>query len=154
MHNFTGYCQKEGDFLKYYRANWPCKQVAFFHGWTVKGAESNTFTCKPRSILKTLGLIRSHTRTMKAANFKAFMCKLRDKATDSKGIITSVTEAMRMNSVLPAVLFLAMLNRLAARQAWLLRKIPPSIPGISILRFQLTGLARLSYNHKLDFCYV
>ena len=24
-------------------------------------------------------------------------------------------------------------------------------PSITVLRFQLTGLARLSYNHKLDF---
>ena len=105
MHNFTAYCQKEGDFLKYHRANWPCKQVAFFHGWTVKGAESNILMCKPHSILKTLGLIRSHTRTTKAANSKAFMCKLCEKATHSKGIITWVTEAMRMNSVLPVSCF-------------------------------------------------
>ena len=34
------------------------KQVAFFHGPTVKGAESNFFSCTPRSIFKTLGLIR------------------------------------------------------------------------------------------------
>ena len=34
---------------------------------------------------------------------------------------------MRMNRVLPAVLFLAWLIRRAARQAWLLEKFPPAI---------------------------
>ena len=43
--------------LKSYWAKWPRKQVGFFHGWAVKGAESNILTCKPRSIFKTLGLI-------------------------------------------------------------------------------------------------
>ena len=36
---------------------------------------------------------------------------------------------MRMNRVLPAVLFLAWLIRRAARQAWLLEKFPPAIPA-------------------------
>ena len=60
--------RKRGDFLKTYWAKWLRKQGAFFHGRTVKGVESNIFKCKPRSIFKTLGLIR----TTKAANSKAF----------------------------------------------------------------------------------
>ena len=47
-------------FLKSYWAKWPRIQAAFFHGRTVKGAASNIFTCKPCSIMKTLGLIRSN----------------------------------------------------------------------------------------------
>ena len=51
------YFQK-GDFLKSYWAKWPRKQVAFFHGRTVKGAESKIFTCKPRSIFESFRLTR------------------------------------------------------------------------------------------------
>ena len=58
MHNFIAYFRRGGYFLKSYRAKWPRKQVAFFHGRTVKGAETNIFTCKPCSIFKPLGLIR------------------------------------------------------------------------------------------------
>ena len=36
------------------------KQIAFFHGRTVKGAESDISTRKPRSIFKTLGLGMDH----------------------------------------------------------------------------------------------
>ena len=132
MQNFIVYFRKGGDFLKSYWAKLPRKQVAFFHGWIVKEAESNIFTCKPRSIFKTLGLIRlgripSYMRT-KWANSEALTCKLRDNTTHSKGLITWGGEAMRMNIVLPAVLFLTWFIRQAARQAWLLGKFPPGMP--------------------------
>ena len=71
----------------------------------------------------------SHTRTTKAANSKAFTCKMCDNTTHSKGLITWAREAMHMNSLLPAVLFLSRFIRRAARQAWLLRKFPPGIPA-------------------------
>ena len=60
-HNFIADFRKGGDFLKFYWAKWSRKQVAFFHVRTLKGAESNIFTYKPRSwqlFLETLGLIR------------------------------------------------------------------------------------------------
>ena len=132
MHIFIRYFRKGGDFLKSYWAKWPRKQVAFFNGRTVKGTESNIFTCKPRSIFKTLGLIRLSrilSYKTKAANFKAFTCKLRDNTTHSKGLITWAGEAIRMRSVLPAVLFLSWFIRRAARQPWLLGKFPPVIPA-------------------------
>ena len=157
MHNFIAYFRKGGSFLKSYWAKWPRKQLAFLHGRTVKGVESNIFTCKPRPIFKTIELIRlsqilSNTNHdgNKAANSKAFMCKLGGNKIHSKDLITWAGEAMRMNIVLPALLFLACFIRLAARQAWLRGKFPPT----TILVSQLTGLARLSYNRKVDFCYV
>ena len=58
MHNFIADFWKGGDILKSYWAKWPLKQVAFFHNRTVKVAESNIFTCKPRSIFKTHWLSR------------------------------------------------------------------------------------------------
>ena len=129
MHNFIAYFRKGCDFLKPYWAKWPRKQVAFFHGRTVKEAESNIFTCKPCSIFKTVGLIRlsrilSHTNH-ENGNSKAFTCKLRDNTTHNKGLITWAWKAMPMNSVLPVFLFFAWLIPLAARQGWLLGKFPP-----------------------------
>ena len=136
MHNFIAYFRKGGGFLKSYWAKWPRKQLVFPHGRTAKGAESNIFTCKPRSIFKTLELIRlSHILSNtnhdgnKAANSKAFTCQLGDNKTHSKGLTTWAGEAMRMNIVLPAVLFLACIIHLAALQAWLLGKFPPKIPA-------------------------
>ena len=41
------------------------KQSAFFHGGTVKGAESDISTRKPRSIFKTLGLGMDHYKSDK-----------------------------------------------------------------------------------------
>ena len=157
MHNFIAYFRKGGDFLKPFWAKWPRKQVAFFHGRTVKEAESNIFTCKPCSIFKTLGLIRlsrilSHTNH-ENGNSKAFTCKLRDNTTHNKVLITWAWKAMPMNSVLPVFLFFAWLIPLAARQGWLLGSFHPD-PGITILGSPLTGLARLSYNRKVDFCCV
>ena len=58
LYNFIAYFRKGGDFLKSYWAKWPRKQAAFFHCQTIKGAESNIFTCKPRSIFKTVRLSR------------------------------------------------------------------------------------------------
>ena len=58
MYNFIAYFWKGGDFLKSYWAKWPRKQAAFFHGRTIKGAESNIFTCKLGSIFKSLWLIK------------------------------------------------------------------------------------------------
>ena len=69
MHNFIAYFRKGGDLLKSYWAKWPRKQVVFFHGRTVKRAEFNIFTCKPRSIFKTLRLIRL-SRILSYANHK------------------------------------------------------------------------------------
>ena len=128
MHNFIAYFRKGSDFLKSYWAKWRRKQVAFFHGRTVK-------------------VILSHRRIAKAANSKAFSCKLRDNTTHSKGLITWAGEAMRISSVLPAVLFLAWFNRRAAQQARLLM-------GDFHPESQLTWLAWLSYNRKVDFCCV
>ena len=153
MHNFNEYFRKGGDFLNSYWAKWARKQVAFFHGRTVKGAESNIFTCKQRSIFKTF--IFSHTLTTKGANSKAFTCKLRDNTTHSKGLITWAGETKRMNIVLPAILFLARFIPRVARQAWLLGKCPPGIPASQYLFGSLlAGLARLSYNRKVDVCCV
>ena len=60
MHNFIAYFQKGGDFLKSYRTKWPHKQVVFFQGQTLKGAESKICTSK----FITLALIRlSHILT-------------------------------------------------------------------------------------------
>ena len=59
-----------------------------------------------------------------------------------------------MISVLPAVLFFCLVDssgRLASVITW---KISTRDPGITILGSQLTGLARLSYNSKVDFCCV
>ena len=130
MHNFIAYFWKGGDFLKSYWGKWPRKQVVFCHGWTVIGAESNIFTCKLRSIFKSLRLITlSHIPSYtshKAANSKVFTCQLRDSTNHSKGLITS-RKAMHMNSVLPAVMFLAWFIRWAAPQAWLPGKFPLGI---------------------------
>ena len=125
--------RKRGDFLKTYWAKWLRKQGAFFHGRTVKGVESNIFKCKPRSIFKTLGLIRlsgilSYTNH-ESGKFQNFQGNLRDNTTPRKGLITGAGEAMGMNSVLPAVLFLAWFIRWAGRQAWLLGNFPPGIPA-------------------------
>ena len=128
MHNFISYFRKGGDFLKSYWAKWPRKQVASFHGRTVKGEESNIFTCKPRSIVfKTLGLIKlnrflSYTNH-ESGKFQSFHVQ------NCVTIQLTVREAIRMNSVLPAVLFLAWFIRRAARQVWLLGKFPPVIPA-------------------------
>ena len=46
----------------------------------------------------------SHSRTTKAADSKAFTCKLLDNTSNSKGLITEAGKAMRSNSVLSAVL--------------------------------------------------
>ena len=62
------------------------------------------------------------------------------------------SNAHEQSSVLPAVLFLAEFIRRAAPQVrfntW---KISTRDPGITILGSQLTELARLSYNCKVDF---
>ena len=47
--NFITDFRKGGDFLKSYWARWSRKQVAIFHVRSLKGAESNICTCKPRS---------------------------------------------------------------------------------------------------------
>ena len=70
MHNFIAFFQKGVDFLKSYWVKWPRKQVAFFHGQTVKGAESNIFSCKPLSIFKTLWLIRL-SRILSYTNYES-----------------------------------------------------------------------------------
>ena len=70
MHNVIAFFQKGVDFLKSYWVKWPRKQVAFFHGQTVKGAESNIFSCKPLSIFKTLWLIRL-SRILSYTNYES-----------------------------------------------------------------------------------
>ena len=126
MHNFIAYFRNGGDFFKSYWAKWPRKQVAFSHGPTSLRANYVLF-------LKPLGqldkVVFSRTQTTKAANSKAFTCKLRDNTTHSKGLITWAGEAMRMSSVLLTVLFLTWFICRAARQAWLLGKFPPGIPA-------------------------
>ena len=64
-------------------------------------------------LIATIGFLKlqTHTQTTKVANSKAFTCKLCDNNTHSKGLITWAGEAMRMNSVLPAVLLLNNKNR-------------------------------------------
>ena len=97
----------------------------------------------------------SHARTRKAANSKVFTWKLRDNTTHSKGVIRAwAVEAMRMNSLLPAVLFLTWFIRQASLQAWFTWKISTLDPGITILISQLTRLAWLSCHRKVDFCCV
>ena len=59
---------------------------------------------------------------------KLSRAKLLDNTTNSKGLITWARKAMRINSVLSAVLFLAWFIPWAARQAWLLLKLPPGNP--------------------------
>ena len=118
------YFRKGDDFLKSCWEKWPRKQVAFFHSQTIKEVESNIFTCKPRSIFKTLGLIRLSGILANTNHKSGFACKLRNNTTHSTCLITSAVEAMCMNSVLPAVLFLAWFICRAARiKAWLLGKL-------------------------------
>ena len=155
MHNFIAYFRKGGDFLKPFWAKWPRKQVAFFHGRTVKEAESNIFTCKPCSIFKTLGLIRlsrilSTTKTaipkLSHANCVTIQLTIRAGSHDlGKQCPWTVCYLLSCFSL-----------------DWL--PWPPGKgdysenfhpdAGITILGSQLTGLARLSYNRKVDFCSV
>ena len=90
-HNFIADFRKGGDFLKSYWEKWSREQVAFFHDQTIKGTESNIFTCKPRSwqlFLDHKIKSYSHTRATKAGNSKAFTWKRRDNTTHSEGLIT------------------------------------------------------------------
>ena len=61
---------------------------------------------------------------------------------------------MRMNSVLLAVLFCCLVHSLGRPASVITWKIATREPGITIQVFQLTGLAGLSYNRKVDFCFV
>ena len=85
---------------------------------------------------------------------KGFTWKLRDNTTHSKGLITWAGEALRMKGVLPAVLFVAWFIRQTALQSVITWKISTRDPGITLLGSQLTRLARLSDNRKVDFCCV
>ena len=77
-----------------------------------------------------------------------------EKGWPGAAIFIQRLEAMRMNSVLTAVLFLAWFIRRAARQAWLLG-IPRSRHHNTRIPANRSGwLARLSYNRKVDFCCV
>ena len=147
MHNFIAYFRKGGDFLKPYSAKWPRKQIAFFHGRTVKEAESNIFTCKPYSI------VFSHTRTTKTAIPKL-----------SRANCVTIQLTIRAWSHEPGKQCPWTVCYLFSRFSldwvpWLPGKgdywenFHPD-PGITILGSQLTGLARLSYNRKVDFCCV
>ena len=109
MHNFIAYFRKGGGFVKPYWAKWPRKQVALFHGRTVKGAESNMFTYR-----------RSNAH---------------EQCVTRCPVYRLVHSPERPASVI----------------CW---KIFTRDPGITILWSQLTGLARLSYNRKVDFCCV
>ena len=135
MHNFIAYFRKGRDFLKSYWAKWPRKQVASFHGRTVKGEESNIFTCKPRSIVfKIFGLIKLN-RFLSYTNHESgkFQSFYEQNCVTIQLTVRAWSheqgEAMFMRSVLPAVLFLAWFIRRAARQPWLLGKFPPVIPA-------------------------
>ena len=134
MHNFIAYFRKGGDLLKSYWAKWPCKQVVFFHGRTVKRAEFNIFTCKPRSIFKTLRLIRL-SRILSYANHKNGKFQWFHVQTSCVKIQLTVRACTHHPGkqyawtmcYLLHVLFLARFIRRAAWQAWLLAKLPPGI---------------------------
>ena len=49
VHNFVAYVRKGGDFLNLIEQNDLVNKLQFFHVQTVKGAKSNTFTCKLRA---------------------------------------------------------------------------------------------------------
>ena len=160
MYNFIAYLRKGGGFSKSYWAKWPRKQLAFLHGRTVKGAGSNIFTCKPRPIFKTLELIRlSHILYKKT----------------TMEIKRQIRKLSRANWVTIKLTVRAWSHEPGKQRAWTLcyrcpvsrllhspgrpasvitGKISTRDPGITILGFQLTGLARLSYNRKVDFCCV
>ena len=53
MHNFIVYFRKGGDFLNIIEQNDLVNKLPPFRVEPVKVAESNIFTCKPRSIFKT-----------------------------------------------------------------------------------------------------
>ena len=149
MHNFIAYFQKGGDFLKSYRTKWPHKQVVFFQGRTLKGAESKICTCK----FITLVLIRlSHILTYtnhEGSKFQSFHVQTGDDTTHSKGLITfEPGKQCAWTMCYPLSCFSI---GWFALQAWLLGKFPPGKKGNTKLGSQITGLARLSHKCKSWF---
>ena len=91
-YNSFSYFRKGDDFLKSYWAKWSLSRSNHKRGSVQHLLVQTAWVT---IIFKNLGLIRlsrilsfSHTRTTKAANSKAFTCKLRDNTTHSKGLIT------------------------------------------------------------------
>ena len=155
MHNFIAYFRKGGDFLKSYWAKWPRKQVAFFHGGTVKGAESNIFTCKPHSIFKPLKLIRlsrilsctnhesgifqsSHVQTAWQYNSQKGPDHMSRGSNGHEQCVTRYPVSHLVHSL--------------GRPTWVITwKISTWDRGITILGSRLTGLARCSFNRFFAF---
>ena len=142
MHNFIADFRKGGDFFKSYWVKWSRNQVAFFHVRTAKGAESNIFTYKlpawqlflnkprKRQIPKlSLANCAFTWAGLASSAIVTFISVLHEKGQPGAAICIERLEAMRMSSVLPAVLFLAWFIRQAAWQAWLLGKFPHRIPA-------------------------
>ena len=174
MHNLIANVRKGGEFLKYYWAKWTRKQVAFFHVWTVKVAKSN------RSSLANCVRERERDRVIfqESDKSKAFTCKLRDHRTQSKGWLHDpVWPGLSGWLALPQMWLLSRyymswaspepqfserdwkqcacfsldsFARLPGKRDHL--EISSWDPGITILGSQLTRLARLSCNRKVDFC--
>ena len=145
MHNFIAYFWKGGNFLESNRAKWPRKQ-AFFHCRTVKGTESNNFKCKGRSMYS---LIREQWKRqipkLSRANCVTIQLTVRawSMSRGSNAHEQSVTSC-------PVSHLVHSPGRPASMITW---KISIRDPGIIILVSQLTGLARLSYNRNVYFCW-
>ena len=140
MHNFVACFWKGGDFLNLI-------QFAFIHGRTVKGAESNIFTSKPRSVFKTLGLIRFevvfyHTRTRKRKIPKVSRANCVTTQLTVRAWSRELEEQCAWTEYYPLSCFsLGSFAGPPGKLDYLENFHPDS---------QLTGLARLSYNRKVD----
>ena len=69
-------------------------------------------------------------------------------------MLTETLEVVRMSSMLPAILLLVLFVGGSPSFCVYRENFPPRswYPGIVIRGSQLTGLARLSSNHDVDFC--
>ena len=151
MHNFIAYFRKGGDFSKSYWAKWPRKQVAFFHGRTVKGAEFNIVTCKQHSVFNSPGLIRlSHILSFtnhESGKFQSFQVQTAWQYNSQQGPY-HMTRGSNAHEQYVTRCPVSRLVHLPGRPSSVITwKISTRVPGITILGSQLTELARLSYNH-------
>ena len=145
MHNFIAYFWKGGNFLESNRAKWPRKQ-AFFHCRTVKGTESNNFKCKGRSMYS---LIHEQWKRQipKFSRANCVTIQLTVRAwSHEPGKQCAWTECYQLS----CSHLVHSLGRPASMITW---KVSIRDPGIIILVSQLTGLARLSYNRNVYFCW-
>lgn len=155
--NFIAYFWKWGDFLKScWAKNDLVSKLHFFTIEPYKG-QSPTSSCanciiflNPWFKYINLSHIFSYTNH-KSDKFQSFHAQSTWRYNSQLGpdhMGKWSYKAMCMNSVsCPTVLFFTCLIHRATRQVWLLGKFPP---GIALT----WGLARLSYNHKVDFCCV